>query len=105
MPRRKRKGATPVRAHQCASCIFRYDGNQVELRPDRLADIQGYLIRGRTHLCHEPDAKGRRDALACRGGRDFQLQIWHRLGLLPEPTDEALRAKMVGLGLWEDHQG
>ena len=49
-----------------------------------------------------PEAEGRRRTVICRGGRDWQLQVWHRMGLITAPTDEALTAKMVALGLWRE---
>ncbi len=82
--------AVPV---QCRTCIFREDGNQVVLRPDRLADIQAYLVRGVTHTCHTDKVR------ACRGGREFQLTIWYRMGLIAEPTDAALASAMQSEGL------
>ncbi len=69
--------------HQCATCIFREDG--LELAPGRLEEIQLYLLQGQQHICHTHDDQ------ACRGGRDLQLQIFSRLGLIAAPTDEALR--------------
>lgn len=69
----------------------------MRLRPGRLDEIKSYLISGTNHLCHTPH-KGRRNALACRGGRDFQLQCWHRMGVLDDPTDASLAAKMKEAG-------
>lgn len=73
-----------TRPVQCPTCVFRRGG--LPLRPGRLGEIQAYLIEGRTHLCHSPP----RDKFACRGGRDYQLTIWYRLGIIAEPTDDAL---------------
>lgn len=83
------KPAHPAMPRQCATCIFHEDGNQVALRPGRLAEIQAYLIRGTNHVCHTDDRR------ACRGGRDYQLTIWHRMGMIPAPTDAALDAAMA----------
>jgi hypothetical protein len=82
----------------CATCIFRPE-NPMHLSHGRLAEIQGYLLQGHAHTCHEPGPSGRGDELNCRGGRDWQTQMWYRLGLLPEPTDEALAGAMAALGL------
>lgn len=84
---------TPARPSQCETCIFRTDGRQVRLRPGRFAEIELYLLDGRTHLCHHGNN------LACRGGREFQLTIWARLGIIPEPTDAALDAAMRAKGV------
>lgn len=93
-----------VQPRQCHTCIFR-PAQQV-VCPQRLAEIQAYLLQGNTHLCHSPDqaepASHKRNTHACRGGRDWQLQIWHRLGFLDQPTDEALDLAMRQMGIhWE----
>jgi hypothetical protein len=49
-----------------------------------MAEIIQYLCQGSQHICHtHPDR-------ACRGGRDLQLQVFAVLGMIAEPTDEAL---------------
>ncbi len=96
------KASPPVQPVQCGSCIFREDGNQVELAAGGLEKIKGYLLRGKAHQCHFPETQGRSENIVCRGGRDFQLQVWHSRGLIAAPTDEALTAKMVELGLWRE---
>lgn len=82
---------TPVMPSPCATCIFRERGERTELAPGRLAEIQAYLLRGTPHLCHKPQVEGKRTEVVCRGGRDFQLTMWHRMGILPAATDEALQ--------------
>jgi hypothetical protein len=101
-PRRPKPPNPPpkVQPKQCATCIFRTDGNEVELNPGRLTEIQCYLAKGTPHECHTPQKLGQRKHIVCRGGRDFQLQIFHRMGLLDEPTDACLEAKMKELGIW-----
>jgi hypothetical protein len=56
----------------------------MRLKPGRIGEIQAYLIQGTNHVCHESPS------LACRGGRDYQLEIWSRLGIIDGPTDEDL---------------
>lgn len=88
--------AVPAQPVQCATCIFRSprEGG-TPLRPQRLAEIQMYLLNGTNHLCHSARGKkGGQRKVACRGGREFQLTIWHRLGMISEPTEEALCAEM-----------
>jgi hypothetical protein len=75
--------------------VFREDGRQCQLRPGRLDEIRAYLIGGTPHLCHHAPE----NRFACRGGRDYQLMIWHRLGMISAPTDGALAEAMRGLGL------
>lgn len=88
----------PVMNKQCKSCIFRHDGNQVRLSSERMAEISSYLVKGTQHICHTPQA-GSKDNLICRGGRDFQLQVFHRLGVIAEPTDESLSEAMQAVGM------
>lgn len=85
---------SPVMPAQCKSCIFRHDGNQTQLAPGRLVEIQEYLMHGTPHICHTPQIQGSKMEFACRGGRDFQLQIWHRMGIISAPTDQALADEM-----------
>lgn len=77
----------PTRPTQCETCIFRTDGNQTSLAPGRLQEIKAYLIKGVTHYCHTDKH------LACRGGRQFQAEMWHLMRILSQPTIEALERK------------
>lgn len=88
----------PPNRAMCSTCIFREDGKAAPLMPGRLDEIKAYLLLGTTHLCHHPRPAGERNKRACRGGRDFQLTCWHRMGILPEPTDAALAAEMKAKG-------
>ena len=91
-----------VRREQCPTCIFRPE-NPMYLRPGRLAEIQTYLLKGTVHVCHH-GLGSKRKKVACRGGRNFQLQCWHRMGFIADATDEALataRAEMDGAGTHE----
>lgn len=96
---RKTDKPTPVMPKQCKTCIFRRDGNETMLRPERLGEIQAYLIQGVPHLCHTPQVTGTNEEIACRGGRDYQLHIWSRLGMISAPTDEALAEAMKQVGI------
>jgi hypothetical protein len=87
----------PVRQTMCRTCIFRRDGNQVDLRPGRLDEIQAYLVKGTPHVCHTPASgtpRGSAGDYHCRGGRDWQLTMWYRMGLISAATDEALEEAM-----------
>lgn len=87
-------GPPPCQPVQCKTCILRDNGAHWPVGPEKMAEIYAYTIRGKTHLCHSRPSRGPRK-LACRGLRDWQLMIWHRLGIIDEPTDEALAAPMV----------
>ena len=70
---------TEANKKKCKSCIFREDDQAIKLSPGRKAEIQTYLLEGTNHVCHQTDK-------TCRGGREFQAEMWYRLGLLKEPT-------------------
>lgn len=91
----KPKGPPPCQPVKCKSCIF---GDTSPITEYRLAEIVRYLLKGTTHLCHSRPSRGPRK-LACRGGRNIQLKTWHAMGLIEEPTDEALAAAMKALDL------
>lgn len=92
------EGPLPVMPEKCKSCIFRTDGNEAPINPHRLDEIRAYLMRGTVHICHTPQLAGSEQEYACRGGRDFQLELFAAIGIIPEPTDEALAATMEEYG-------
>lgn len=77
---------------QCASCPFLREGM---LSPATMAEIQSYLLSGTNHLCHSD----RTNSTVCLGGRNFQLTVWHRIGIICEPTNEALADAMRDAGI------
>jgi hypothetical protein len=85
----------PVRKEQCATCVFRpeCDGG-IHLSPGRRAEIQEYVIKGTNQICHHDDNK-----TICRGGRDYQLELWYRMGIIKEPNEEALAEAMKAAGV------
>ncbi|WP_009630145.1 hypothetical protein [Synechocystis sp. PCC 7509] len=60
------------------------------LQPEEIAKIHSYLISGANHLCNSD----RSNRTICLGGRNFQLDIWHKMGIISEPTNEALAIAM-----------
>lgn len=88
--------AIPPRLNPCSTCVF--TPGAFDLAPGRLEEIKGYLIAGRAHVCHSPGPAAHR-RLVCRGGRDFQLLMWHRMGIIAAPTDGALRVAMAAAGV------
>ena len=83
--RKKKIPLRNVNATQCDTCIFR--PGQTVITPERLFEIQEYLLRGTNHICHQTEK-------ICRGGRDFQLTIFSRMGWITDATDAALYAAM-----------
>lgn len=84
----------PVMAAMCESCPFKEGGDR-ELRNR----VMERTILQASQICHHPALRGKRQTHLCRGARDEQLTILHRLGLLPEPTDAAFEETSRALGV------
>lgn len=90
MVRRRRDVSTwPVMASCCSSCPFS-DGGDAQIR----ARVQLSVLSEASQICHHPRLSSRPETHLCRGARDFQLQVFHRIGFLEEPTDAAWEAKL-----------
>ena len=87
MPRKHNIQGMPVMVSQCSSCPFREDGD-IELRN---AVLSRTLLQA-SQVCHHPRLHGKKETHLCRGSRDFQLVLLHRMGFLAEPTDEAFKS-------------
>jgi hypothetical protein len=55
--------------------------------------IQQQCLTEASQICHHPHLHGKPETHLCRGARDFQLQIFHRLGVIEAPTDKAWRKR------------
>jgi hypothetical protein len=92
----------PVNKTMCATCPFRIGSPYAYL----LHDLKHSALTQSSRICHSTgsnNAINRRTgkpAALCRGARDAQLQMFHKLGFLSEPTDEAWDAKCREFG-WE----
>ena len=75
----------PVNVHKCATCPF---GNNTD-RTLQVQVIERCFTQQTSQVCHGTEGPNREPRSLCRGMRDVQLQIFHRMGLLDEPTDEA----------------
>lgn len=67
----------------CKTCIFREDGNQVELSPGRLDEIKKYLLGTSSHICHTTQK-------TCYGALSFQATMFFRMRLIPQESVESL---------------
>ena len=92
---KRRSSPMPTQPTMCGSCVFREDGNQVKLSPGRLDEIRAYTIQGMPHQCHHPQLHGKPGEVGCRGARDYLLTMWYRMGLIPQPSDEALETERL----------
>ena len=66
-----------------------------------VARIQQQCLTKGSQICHHPVVEGEPETHLCRGARDFQLQVFYRVGFLEEPTDTAwqLQAQSVKKGM------
>lgn len=56
-------------------------------------------MREASQICHHPRLHGHTETHLCRGARDHQLVVFHRMGVIDAPTDEAWAAKRKELGV------
>lgn len=66
-----------VQKNMCKTCPFRVQDERL------MQKISSYICTESNHICHSTNNS------ICRGSRDIQLQVFHRLGAIKEPTDEA----------------
>ena len=79
--------------HQCDSCPFLPGG--LKLGTDKMTQIESYLLSGTNHFCHSDKT----NKTICQGGRKYQLEMWHKMGIIEAPTNEALRIAMAKAGV------
>lgn len=87
----------------CVTCPFKKNEkghwNDPELAG---AVIQRTLFKAQ-QLCHGSKGGGPGETVdqdltrLCRGARDYYLEIYHRVGMIDEPTDEAWQRKADSL--------
>ncbi len=76
-----------VNPKKCKTCPFQEDGCQ-EIR--RAVEERCMTVGSQT--CH-----GTNDTTLCRGARDRQIVLFHRLGVLTAPTEQAWNEAMQAL--------
>ena len=82
-----------VMKKKCATCPFRED-EQGRCEDPRLTNrIKQDVLTQASQICHHPRLDGKEETHLCRGARDFQIEIFHRIGFLDVPTDEAWNEK------------
>lgn len=85
----------PVMPAMCKSCPFA-EGGDMRLRV-AVMDRTGL---DHSQLCHHPRTVGKKkETHLCRGARDHQLELLHRLKFISEPTDEAFRQASIAAGV------
>ena len=89
----------PVRAKCCLTCPFRIDPETGREQDPQLAARVTTRLFEASQICHAPWHKGEKEFELCRGARDVQLTIFHRLGFISAPTDQAWSEKREALGI------
>jgi hypothetical protein len=74
----------------CKTCPFGPNGDLI-LKSRLMAKLLET-----NQLCHQPRFKGQRETHLCRGSRDYQLEMYTRLGVLNEATDACWDATQRG---------
>lgn len=83
----------PVMKSKCPTCPFNKEENGRDAVPDIADMVRRRCLTEASQICHHPRLHGKKEDHLCRGARDFQLEFFHRLGLLDIPTDEAWENK------------
>lgn len=92
-----------IMKEMCGTCPFRDDSPVSFLR----GDITMSALTECSRICHStggntvlhPKSKTKGKAKLCRGARDIQLRVFHEMGFLEAPTDEAWDKKINELSL------
>jgi hypothetical protein len=73
----------------CATCFFHPENGDAAGQ----ASVTSRTLLTATLFCHKDQIAGRPPTHICKGMRELTCQVLHGMGLIPEPTDEAFRAK------------
>lgn len=79
----------PVMPERCKTCPFRND-------PELAGKVIERVLTDASQMCHStgwPEGTH-----LCRGARDIQLRVFHAMGVIESPTDEAWDKKRKELG-------
>lgn len=86
----------PVMKGMCLTCPFRHEHEgQIEI-----ADmVRERCMTEASQICHHPWLHNKNEDHLCRGARDFQLQVFHGMGVIEAATDEAWSKKREELAI------
>ncbi len=85
----------PVMPAKCKTCPFRVNDEGRHPCPELVSQIQAQVITEASQICHHPSVYGKEQTHICRGARDYQLEIFYRLGMIDSPTDEAWKQQSL----------
>lgn len=77
-----------VNKKRCHTCPFNEHGDRRIRHMVEQRCTVGYKGEVATQICH-----GTNNTTLCRGARDHQIQFFHRLGVIEEPTDVSWEKK------------
>lgn len=85
-----KRSDSPLRETMCATCPFRPDSKYAPLA----VELAASALTDASRICHSTgsNAINRRTGIKphlCRGARDIQLKVFHGMGIISAPTDEA----------------
>lgn len=87
----------PVMPAKCSTCPFRVNDHGRHVDPMTVSRIQADVISKASQICHHPTLSGKKETHLCRGARDYQIEIFYRLGFLESRTDEAWQKRLQEL--------
>lgn len=92
----------PLMKTMCKTCPFRKGSPYAYLVPE----LTQSALSSCSRICHQTGnnaiANTGKPSRICRGARTMQLDVLHKAGFLPEPTDAAWTAKCAQLGFEQD---
>lgn len=83
-----------VMKKRCPTCPFGEKGKR-DRCPEIANRVREQAITTASQICHHPALKNKPQTHLCRGAREFQLQIFYRLGFIE--ADEAWDKKRNNL--------
>lgn len=92
MPRARKPLNLPTMPTKCKTCPFRDENKCTGVAES----VTKRVLSSGSQICHSTGwPKGTH---LCRGARDVQLDVMHKLGVIESPTDAAWEAKRKELG-------
>ena len=78
----------------CPTCPFSKNGDLATRQK-----VEQRCLTDGSQICHHPALHGKEQTNLCRGARNYQQQIFHRMGVIEAATDEAWSKAMDAMGL------
>lgn len=76
-----------VQVKQCVTCPWADTADRLKLSGKEMESLMRMVLTEANVRCHHAAFLGKSEQKICRGARNFQLQIFHSLGVLESPTD------------------